>query len=110
MPDEIFFIVITAIIFGTMMIASIFKSVFKYAVAAKAPPQKADSSLTTSELHGLIRDAVTEATAPLHERIDAVEQRLERPQQLPPARSDLLAETEGYLTEVPDAPRRQPVR
>lgn len=103
MSDELFFIVITAIIFGTVMIASIFKSVFRYA-RAKAQPQNVDASLTTSELHGLIRDAVTEATEPLNERIATLEQRLDTQQ------PDLLTGTDGYLTEASDAPERQRVR
>lgn len=109
MSDEIFFIAITAIIFGTGMIASIFKSIFKYA-GGKTQPQKTDASLTTSELHGLIRDAVVEATEPLNERVAELEQRLETQQQLRPARSDILTGTEGYVTEVPNTPERQPVR
>ncbi len=109
MEGPIFIIVLAAIICGTTMISTIFRSIFKYAVA-RSQPQKTDSSLTTSELHGLIRDAVDEATEPLNERLAALEQRLEAQPQLPPARSDLLAETEGYLTEVPNVPQRQPVR
>ncbi|MCH8959949.1 MAG: hypothetical protein IH820_01135 [Bacteroidetes bacterium] len=109
MEGTIFVIVLTAIICGTGMIATIFTSIFKYAMA-RSQPQKTDASLTTSELHGLIRDAVDEATEPLNERLAALEQRLEAQPQLPPARSDLLAETEGYLTEVPNVPERQPVR
>ncbi len=109
MEGPIFIIVLAAIICGTTMISTIFKCIFKYATA-RSRSQKTDSSLTTSELHGLIRDAVDEATEPLNERLAALEQRLEAQPQLPPARSDLLAETEGYLAEVPNAPERQPVR
>ena len=103
MNDEIFFIVITAIIFGTVMIASIFKSVFRYA-GGKTQAPKLDASLTTSELQGLIRDAVTEATEPLNERIAMLEQRLDTQQH------DLLTGTDGYLTEASNTPERQPVR
>ncbi len=109
MDGTIFVIVLTAIICGTGMIATIFTSIFKYAMA-RSQSQKTDSSLTTSELHGLIREAVDEATEPLNERLAALEQRLEAQPQLPLARSDLLAGTEGYLAEVPNAPERQPVR
>ncbi len=109
MEGTIFVIVIVAIICGTAMIGTTIKSIFKYALA-RSQPQKTDASLTTRELHGLIRDAVDEATEPLNERLAALEQRLEAQPQLSPARSDLLAETEGYLAEVPNAPQRQPVR
>lgn len=110
MEGPIFIIVLAAIICGTTMISTIFRSIFKYAVAARSQPQQTDSSLTTSELHGLIRDAVDEATEPLNERLAALEQRLEAQPQRSPARSELLAGTEGYLAEVPNAPQRQPVR
>ena len=63
MDGTIFVIVLTAIICGTGMIATIFTSIFKYAMA-RSQSQKTDSSLTTSELHGLIREAVDEATEP----------------------------------------------
>ncbi len=109
MEGTIFVIVLVAIICGTGMIATIFTSIFKYAMA-RSQSQKTDSSLTTSELHGLILDAVDEATKPLNERLAALEQRLEAQPQLPPVRSDLLAGTEGYLAEIPNAPERQPVR
>ncbi len=109
MEGTIFVIVIVAIICGTAMIGTTIKSIFKYAVA-RSQSQKTDSSLTTSELHGLIRDAVDEATEPLNERLAALEQRLEAQPQPPPTGSDLLAGTEGYVTEVPNVPQRQPVR
>ena len=64
----------------------------------------ADNSLGTSELKTLIREAMEEANAPLHERIAALEQRLDGHQH------DLLTGTDGYLTDVPNAPERQPVR
>ena len=109
MEGTIFIIVLTAIICGTVMIGITIGSIFKYATA-RSQSQKTDASLTTSELHGLIRDAVDEATEPLNERLAALEQRLAAQPQLPSARSDLLAGTEGYLAEVPNAPERQPVR
>ena len=106
-------IVLVAIICGTAMVASIVTSIvrgtFKYQLA-KSKLQKVDASLTTSELHGLMRDAVAEATEPLNERVAALEQRLEAQPQPPPTGSDLLAGTEGYVTEVPNVPQRQPVR
>jgi len=107
MEGTIFVIVLTAIICGTVMIGITIGSIFKYATA-RSQSQKTDSSLTTSELRGLIRDAVDEATEPLNERLAALEQRLAAQPQS--ARSDLLAGTEGYLAEVPNAPERQPVR
>ena len=101
--------VIVAIICCTAVIGTTIQGIFKYATA-RSQPQKTDASLTTSELHGLIRDAVDEATEPLNERLAELEQRLDAQPQFTPARSDLLAETEGYLAEAPNAPERQPVR
>ena len=109
MQGTIFVIVIMAIICVTAVIGTTIQGIFKYALA-KSQSQKTDASLTTRELHELIRDAVDEATEPLNERLAALEQRLEAQSQLSPARSDLLAGTEGYLAEVPNAPERQPVR
>ncbi len=109
MEGTIFIIVIIAIVCGTGMIATTIQGIFKYALA-RSQPQKTDASLTTGELRGLIRDAVDEATEPLNERLAALEQRLEAQPQLPLAHSDLLAGTEGYLAEVPNAAQRQPVR
>lgn len=62
------------------------------------------NSLGTSELKALIGEAMHEANAPLHERVAALEQRLDTQ---PP---DLLAGADGYLTEVSNDPERQPVR
>ncbi len=103
MEGPIFIIVLAAIICGTAMVASIVRGTFKYQLAKSELPN-VDASLTTSELHGLIRDAVAEATEPINERVAALEQ------QPPPTGSDLLAGTEGYVTEVPNVPQRQPVR
>ncbi len=102
-------IVLVAIICGTTMVASIVRGTFKYQLAKSELP-KVDASLTTSELHRKIRDAVAEATEPLNERVAALEQRLEAQPQPPPTGSDLLAGTVGYVTEVPNVPQRQPVR
>jgi hypothetical protein len=80
MQDEIFFIVITAIIACTIIVTTIVKSIFGIA------KQKADlrstssgSSLTTSELERMLRQVVGEATDPLYERMEALEERLNAP-------------------------------
>lgn len=77
MEREIFVIVLTAMIVGTLMITTIAKSIIgavKKKAAAEASP-----SLTTSELERMLRDVVGEATAPLHARMEALEARLDTP-------------------------------
>lgn len=109
MTFSILLIALVAIIFGTMMITTIARGFFKF-MTSKDQPAHAPESLTTSELHEMIYDAVAEATQPLTERIDALEQRAAM-DQLPPAHTGLLDAAEVYVSEAaPNAPHRQPVR
>lgn len=91
MQEEIFFIVMTAIIAGTVMVSSIVRSIFKFLSSKNQPVSSAaGGSLKASELEAMLRNAVEEATAPLVNKIDVLEQRLD-------ARAD-------RLLDAPSAP------
>ena len=77
MQEEIMIIAVVSIIAGTLMIASIIKSIFGYAKSRNQQGSAPGSSLTTSELERLVRTAVEEATEPLHAKIDRLEARLD---------------------------------
>lgn len=79
MPEEIFFIVITALIGGCTLTYSIVRMAInyhrdKYGIGKG----KGNSpSLTTSELGNIVRSAVEEAISPLDERLAMLEHQLE---------------------------------
>lgn len=77
MEHEIFIIILTAIIAGTVMITTITKSIIG-TVKKKSAPEDSPS-LTRSELETMLRDVVGEATVPLHARMEALEARLGAP-------------------------------
>ena len=77
MEGEIFVITILAILAGTAMITTITKSIIG-AVKQKSAAENSPS-LTTSELERMLRDVVSEATAPLHAKIESLEARLDAP-------------------------------
>ncbi len=109
MPIAIAVIALVAIIFGTMMIASIAKAFFGF-LSSRNQPAQAPEGLLESELHALISDAVAEATQPLVERIAALEQQA-TVEQLPPAQTDLLGDAGAVVSEAAlDAPQRRLVR
>ena len=108
MPIAIAVIALVAIIFGTMMIATIFKAFFSY-LSSRHQPDSPPESLTTSELHALIQDAVEEATQPLVERLEALEERAAATS-LPPAHTGLLDDAEVYAEVAENISHRQPVR
>jgi hypothetical protein len=92
MPEEIVVITVVAITFGS--IVTIVKSVLAYrerirlGSPAGAPSRTSSAegaSLTTSELEKMMRRAVSEATAPLADRMDALELRMAEPRRLPEA-------------------------
>ena len=93
MPWSIAMIAIISIIFGTMMIATIATGFFKL-LRSRHQPAQTPESLTTSELHEMIADAVADATEPLVDRIEALEQRAAAGH-LPPARTGLLDAADG---------------
>lgn len=100
-PEAIMIMVIVAILAGSFMIASIFKSIFRYAQSRHQKETVPGSSLTTGELERLVRKAVEDATEPLHDRIDRLEERLTTPPRLTasPADARLLLPDD----EVPSA-------
>lgn len=108
MPEEVAFVVFVALLTGTIMVVTIVKMVIGY-LKSKHQASQTPSSLTTSELYELIHDAVAEATAPLAARVEALEHDAQI-DALPPARHDLLEETDKYLPEETNAPQRQSVR
>ncbi len=83
-----------------LIVAIVFASVFGIAAmilsTIKARYKTKDASLRTSDLEALMRRAVEEANAPLMERIDAIEHRLEAQERplLLPAEPELLDEIE----------------
>ena len=108
MPFAIVLIALVAIIFGTVMIATIAKAFFTF-LSTKGTPTQAPKSLTTSELHTLIQDAVAEATGPLAERVAALEERTAT-EALPPARLDVEAIEKEVFEEALNTPQRQSLR
>ena len=108
MAVSLVLVIITAIIFGTVMFAMSAKAFFGYLSSRQQPAQES-SSLTESELHALIQNAVAEATQPLAERIASLEQHTAK-EALPPARPDMLDDADGYSAETaPEAPHRSVV-
>lgn len=86
MPEEIVVIVLVSVIAGTLMVTTIVGSIFKYLRERNRSQATPGDSLTTSELKALMAEAVAEATASLHTRIDTLEDRLDaRLLELPPA-------------------------
>lgn len=109
MPFGIVLIVLAAIVFGTVMIGTIVSAVFKF-LSSRDALEAAPQSLTTSELQGLIEDAVAEAIQPLAERVEALEQRLTT-EALPPARLDMLEAADGYeaAPKVSTVPKQESI-
>ncbi len=70
MPEEIFIIIIVGILAGTF--SGVVAQVVGY-LKTKAPKTSADASMTTSELEGMIQKWIGEATRPLVERLDELE-------------------------------------
>lgn len=82
MPEEILAITIVAIVFGSVV--TIVKSVLSYRERTRFGVHQGQiertssaqgTSVTTSELQQMMRDAVSDATAPLQSRLDALEAR-----------------------------------
>ncbi|NNE71704.1 MAG: hypothetical protein HKN29_15270 [Rhodothermales bacterium] len=108
MPEEVFVIVVVAIVMGT--ITSMTKMILAYRERTRgfAPQQESagSSSVTTSELERMMHRAARKATDPLLDRIEELEDRLDTPA-LPEKgeRIDLDAAIEGQSTPAM-APRR----
>ena len=74
MDDEIFIVVVVAIIAGTVMITTLIRSILAYASRKDRP--SGESSLSMSELEAMLHRAVESGTEPLAARLDALEDRL----------------------------------
>lgn len=77
MSEEIFFIIVLSIIVFTIVVLTVLRTI--YTLIRRKQDEKATpgSSLTSSELERMLRAAVTEAVAPILDKVDALEQRLE---------------------------------
>lgn len=84
MPEEIAIIAILSIIMGTITVIAVTRSVIGYLRDKNSVSQ---DSVGTSELRQLMLEAVEQATAPLYQRIDALEAQLHQPR-LPEASSE----------------------
>lgn len=82
MPEEIFVIIIVAIGAGTL--SGIVSQIIGYLKSRTPEKPLQDNSLTTSELEGMMRKWIVDATQPLASRMDNIEQKLtgEQPAQI----------------------------
>ncbi len=113
MPEEIVAIIIIAIVAGT--ITGVIKQILQYKRDTKLQQggvANAQGGVTTSELKGLLREAVEEATAPLVDEVERLREqmaRLERPA-LPEAEMTRLLDADDVeppSTEAVRASRRR---
>ncbi len=111
MQEEVVVIVMTAIIAGTLMVATFMRGIFKYLTSRHQPVvrEAGGESLTAGELERLLREAVEDAVAPLVDKIERLEERLSAPedrlQDAAEPRLTLDAE-ELVAEETPVRPRR----
>ena len=84
MPEEIFIIVVVAILAGTF--SGVVKMVLESMKARQGalPSGNTADSMTASELERLLERAVRQGTIDLSDRLDAIEERLEIPAQTTP--------------------------
>jgi len=80
MPEEIAIIVVISIAAGTFL--AFVKAILGYLSSKRQAQTQEGSSMTTSELERLIRTAVTDANAPILDRLEALE-RASAARQLP---------------------------
>ncbi len=108
MPEEVLAITIIAILSGSVI--TIVKSVLGYRERTRfgvtsrrgARDQVSEgASVTTSELEDMMRRAVSDATAPLADRLEVLESRVASARRLPDA---------GLLEDPPESPEAAPVR
>jgi len=99
MPEEILLIIVTSIMAGTLM--ALFGMTLNYRKSKFEYRTSEPSGLAKSELEDMIRSAVTEATLPLAEKIDALQDRLDAPR--------LEADLGEMIDELPEE-ERMPVR
>ena len=94
--EELIFLIFVTVIMPVVML----KIILNYQKdRLKAKGAQADKSLTTSELNDLIDESVIEATAPLNDRVNELEQRMRL---LDPARPTIQDE----LGEAEEAPAK----
>ncbi len=74
MPEEVFVIVLIGIIAGTL--SRITTQFFNY-LKSKGSKATSDASMTTSELEGMIQKWIVEATRPLVDRLENIEEKLD---------------------------------
>lgn len=110
MPEEILAVmIITILSFTTMMIVGM---TLRYkSKKAEGHISSGSSSLTTSELERMMKRAVKDATAPLHEKIDRLEEVIvttgsREMLELGEAPTDLLHDMDLHQTEE-ELPKRQ---
>ncbi|MFW5955612.1 MAG: hypothetical protein ACOCSK_02615 [Rhodothermales bacterium] len=75
MPEEVFIIVVVAIVFGSL--TSIAKSIIHYLQSRHSgAPAGSGSSLTESQLRRMIEESVERANRPLQQRFDDLEEQM----------------------------------
>lgn len=103
MPEEIFIIIVVAIVAGTL--SGIISQFFSY-LKSRGPKTAEGHSMTTSELEGMIQKWIREATKPLVDRIERMEEHLDMdalPAKNQAGNTSILDDMEGYeTTEEPD--------
>lgn len=113
MPDEIFVLMVIALGGGLVLglVSQIFTFV-KWKIERESSGGAAEqSSLTTSELEKMMRRAVEEATQPLVDRVESLEDELAlHPKQLTGKAEKGLLDLDDDLAEEPVLSRRKRVR
>lgn len=111
MPFEIFIIAIVAISVGAGAVITIVKSVLGYLDRREERQLGGKTGgVTTSELRRLMQEAAEAATAPLHDRLDALEQRIDAgglPAHREPPLLEGPADQEEPTASSPSRPRER---
>ncbi|TDI76679.1 MAG: hypothetical protein E2O84_02110 [Bacteroidetes bacterium] len=94
----IFIILSTLIVFGFIATMK-FLDIYRRAKLGEGGGSGVDNSLGTSELRGLIQEAVVDAIHPVEERLDRMEMAL---RQLPAAKSESTPLNEPAPESLPD--------
>ena len=95
MEEELVVIAVFAIIFSSVTVISIARSISKAIQAKSRRGDEGGGSLTKGELQRLLREAVEEATLPLYTKIDGLERKLDRVS-LPPAERPAPSQLEAH--------------
>ena len=109
MDEDIFIPIIVFSFILSLVYMILHHSKWKYKQKQEAA-RAAGSSLRTSELKEIMREAVEEATAPLAERVQALEAQLrslETPRLMPAQQDDLLDELNQTREETPEPAKRR---